>query len=239
MAALGGAFVALLMTNCLSSPSIGADLPPTRIVLAGDSTVTDTAGWGKAFALELRPEAECHNTSVGGTSTKSFRDKGLWEKALALHPNYIFIQFGHNDMPGKGPDRETDPNTTYKENLARFIDEARAIGAKPILVTSLARRTFDKEGKLIDALAPYAEAAKAVAVEKNVPLIDLHARSLELVQKLGPVESLDLGPILTTGPYTGKRDITHLSPKGAEITAQLVIEELRVKDPEVAAYLKP
>jgi lysophospholipase L1-like esterase len=58
----------------------------------------------------------------------------------------MLIQFGHNDMPGKGPERETDPKTTYRENLSRFVDEARAAGAQPILVTSIPRRNF-RDGK--------------------------------------------------------------------------------------------
>src|SRR5688572_9920041 len=79
----------------------------TRVVLAGDSTVTDAAGWGAAFAKRLAPDAECVNLAGGGQSSKSFRDAGRWQKALEAKPAFILIQFGHNDMPGKGPHRET------------------------------------------------------------------------------------------------------------------------------------
>jgi hypothetical protein len=64
---------------------------------------------------------------------------------------------GHNDMPGKGPERETDPNTTYREYLSRYVDEARAAGAKPILVTSMTRRNFSG-GKIKSDLVPYVAA---------------------------------------------------------------------------------
>ena len=132
-------FLCLAILN-LAVATQAAAPTKTRVVLAGDSTVTDTAGWGAAFAKRLAPNAECVNFSSGGQSSKSFRDSGRWKKALEAKPAFVLIQFGHNDMPGKGPNRETDPETTYRENLIRFVQEARAIGAQPILVTSMARR---------------------------------------------------------------------------------------------------
>src|SRR5262245_60447057 len=113
------------------------DKPKVRIVLAGDSTVTDGSGWGLGFGKALNDNVDLLNLSRGGRSSKSFRDEGSWQKVLDAKPNYVLIQFGHNDMPGKGPERETDAKTTFRENLARYVDEARAIGATPILVTSL------------------------------------------------------------------------------------------------------
>ncbi len=167
-------------------PATPAWQPKVRIALAGDSTVTDGGGWGFGFKKRLGADVLCENFAGGGQSSKSFRDTGQWQKALAAKPAYVLIQFGHNDMPGKGPNRETDPATTYAENLARFVAEAREAGAQPILVTSLARRIFQPDGKLRGELAPYTEAARKVAAEQQVPLIDLYARSIELVEKLGP-----------------------------------------------------
>src|ERR1043166_5075327 len=107
-----------------------------RIALVGDSTVTDEKGWGPGFKKHLKPEAECINWAKSGRSSKSYVNEGWWTKALAEKSDYVLIQFGHNDMPGKGPERETDPGTTYLEFMGRYVDEARAAGAKPILVTS-------------------------------------------------------------------------------------------------------
>jgi lysophospholipase L1-like esterase len=138
-------------------------------------------------------------------------------------------------MPGKGANRETDPATTYRTNLVRYIDEAHAAGAQPILVSSVVRRGF-RDGQLVDGLAPYAEAMKAVAFDKNVPLVDLHARSFEAVQRLGPEGSAELGPMIRTG----NRDGTHLAPPGKLLTANLVFDELRRVTPEFArAILRP
>lgn len=205
-----------------------------RIVLVGDSTVTDNAGWGKAFGELLNADAECINRARGGASSKSFYDKGNWKQALEQMPNYVLIQFGHNDQPGKGPDRETDPRTTYREYLARYVDEARAAGATPILVTSLTRRTFGPDGKIRSTLGPYVEAAKALAAEKKVPAVDLHARSIELVERLGAEKAKAFGPKHPTIP--GAIDGTHLNASGAKATALLIVDELKRVEPALAKY---
>jgi len=224
----------LFILSCLISTLVAADAP-IHIVLVGDSTITDKAGWGKAFADRLVPGVRCANASSGGQSTKSFLHGDRYTKALALHPTHVLIQFGHNDMPGKGPNRETDPKTTYSANLIRFVDEARAAGAQPILVTSIPRRTFKEDGKLVGELAPYVEAMRAVAVDKKVPLVDLYARSVEAIERLGPAASEELGPI----GKDGKRDHTHLADPGKELTAKLLIAELRKVVPNLAGVFQP
>ena len=210
-----------------------AEPEKARIALAGDSTVTDTAGWGAAFAKLLGPGAECVNLAGGGQSSKSFRDSGRWKQVLDAKPAFVLIQFGHNDMPGKGANRETDPETTYRENLIRFITEVRAAGAQPILVTSMARRTFDK-GKIHGELKPWADAAKKAAADEKVPLVDLFARSIEVLEKLGPAASDEFNP----PAKDGKTDHTHLNAKGAEVIAGIIADELRRVSPELARLLK-
>jgi acetyl esterase/lipase len=198
---------------------------PVKIVLVGDSTVTDHAGWGMGFRQFVGDGATVDNPSQGGRSSKSFNAEGHWAKAIALKGDYYLIQFGHNDEPGKGPDRETDPSTTFTENMGRYVDEVRAIGAQPILVTSLVRRNFDpaNPGKIKSSLVPYVEAVKKLAAVKNVPLIDLHARSLALCESLGPLETAKLNPPKPDGTF----DTTHLDAAHSAVFAQLVVEDLR------------
>ena len=211
----------------------GAEPAKVRVVLVGDSTMASKSGWGDAFGKLLGDRAEWFNEARGGQSSKSFRDQGLWKKALAHQPTWVLIQFGHNDQPGKGPARETDPATTYSENLGRFIDEARASGAKPVLVTSLTRRSH-KDGKLVETgLTPYVEAARKVAAAKTVPLADLHARSIQQLEKLTPAEVAELEP--AHPKVAGEKDHTHLTVRGGEMIAPLVVDELRKVAPELAA----
>ncbi len=227
---------ALLLAGCASRP-LASESPPSakkiRIILVGDSTVTDKSGWGAGFKQLIDDRTECINYARGGRSSKSFIEEGHWAQALAGGADYVLIQFGHNDMPGKGPARETDPNTTYRQWMSRYVDQSRAAGAVPVLVTSMTRRIF-REGKIATILGPYAQAVRDLAREKNVPLLDLHRASIDLLNQLGPAESETLGPIVN-----GRADRTHLSPKGQTIMAALVADLLARAVPELAPHPNP
>ena len=164
----------------------------SKIVLVGDSTTAVQGGWGGAFCdRHVASFLACTNLARGGRSTYNYRAEGSWD--IALHEMragpyaavYVLLQFGHNDQPGK-PGRSTDLATEYPDNLRRYVTEIRAAGAHPVLVTPLTRRQFEN-GRLLDDLAPWAEATRTVARELDVPLVDLHARSQALVQGMGPV----------------------------------------------------
>src|SRR6201999_3218693 len=119
-------------------------------------------GWGPGFCAVLTKNVKCVDLALNGRSSKSFRDEGAWKKALAEDGDYYLIQFGHNDEK-PDPARHTDPETTYAANLERYIRETRAIGAVPVIISPLARRTF-QDGKPSNAdLALYAAAARRVA----------------------------------------------------------------------------
>jgi pectinesterase len=147
-------------------------------------------------------------------------------EALGINPDYVLIQFGHNDQPGKGPERETDPNSTFRDFLRLYIREFRAIGTKPILVSSLVRRMFDGSGHIQSDLTPWVDAACAVAQEMNVPFVDLHSVSMALHNRIGQEVSMEFN--------RREGDTTHLNEKGAEAVTELVIAELRKVAPELA-----
>ena len=204
-----------------------------RIALAGDSTVTDEAGWGAGFAACLSGGAQCTNFSRGGRSSGSFVNEGSWQKVLDAKPDYVLIQFGHNDQPGHGADRETDPQTTYKQNMTRYVDEARAAGIKPVLVTSISRRQWGADHHIHSTLQPYADAVKQIAAEKNVPLIDLHDRSIEVYESLREEACKIIAP-----PKGDGYDGTHLNKYGGDLFGSLVAAELRTTVPELNRYIR-
>ena len=225
--------VTALLTLAATAPLHAQAISPSiRIVLVGDSTVTDDSGWGGGFRKLVTGAAEVVNTAANGRSSKSFIDEGRWKEALAKRGNYYLIQFGHNDEPGKGPERETDPKTTYRANMARYVDEARAIGAKAVLVTSLVRRIYNEDGTIRTTQTPYVEAVRALAVEKSVPLVDLHAITTADAEHAGDEVWADLSP----RDDKGQVDRTHLNAKGSEVVAQLLVDALRKAVPELNAY---
>ncbi|WP_349656653.1 rhamnogalacturonan acetylesterase [Xanthomonas sp. 10-10] len=184
-------------TSRNNAPAAAAAFAASKIVLVGDSTTAVQGGWGPSFcAKHVTSFLSCVNLARGGRSTSNYRAEGSWEIALkelrsgGYQQVVVLIQFGHNDQPGK-PGRSTDLATEFPANLRRYVAEARAAGAVPVLVTPLTRRQFER-GQLLDDLGPWAEATRAVARELQVPLIDLHARSRALVQGMGPVLAMRL-----------------------------------------------
>lgn len=206
-----------------------------RFLLVGDSTVTDEIGWGKGFLNRVTSHSTVVNAAKNGRSSKSYLAEGLWRDALAHPADYILIQFGHNDQPGKGTDRETDPATTYRQNLYRYIDGARAAGARPVIVTSLARRQFGPDARIASDLGAYVEAAKAVAADRRVTVVDLHAFSIVVLDRMGPDAAAQLGITKEDGTL----DRTHLSPAGSDLFGAIVADELRRLIPELGPFIRP
>jgi PelA/Pel-15E family pectate lyase len=220
-----------------AAPSPSAAQPrssPVRILLVGDSTVTDDSGWAEGFKARLTEGTECVNLAKNGRSSRSYIGEGLWADALNERADYVLIQFGHNDQPGKGPDRETDPKTTYREFLGRYVDDARAHGMTPIIVTSLTRRNFGPDGRIASDLGPYVDAARAVAAQKKTPLVDLNARSIDALNRLGATAAEAFNP----PKDDGTPDRTHLTKRGAELFGGIVADELRNVVPALAPVIR-
>lgn len=227
----------LMTTGLVAADANGAATRKVKIILVGDSTVTDQSGWGLGFKQFLNDRAECVNTAHGGESSLSFMRSGRWTNALALKGDYYLIQFGHNNQPGK-PGRSTDM-ATYIANLKQYVDDTRAIGAVPVLVTPLTRREWDKEhpGKIKSSLAPYAADVREIAAGKRVPLIDLQARSIQLCESLGAEKCLEFSPLKTERGEV-RHDGTHLNAMGSVLFGRLVADELRRAVPALGSALR-
>jgi pectinesterase len=227
------ALITLLLVSGTGATPAQPVLRPIRVVLVGDSTVTDRSGWGAGFKLLVSPPAEVLNLAAEGRSSRSYIDEGRWAEALGRRGDHYLIQFGHNDEPGKGPERETDPETTFRANMERYVADARSIGAKPVLVTPLVRRLYAADGTITTTQRPYVEVVRKVAKEKQVPLIDLHAISMADAEHAGEEVWADLSP----RDDRQQVDRTHLNAKGSEVVGRMVAEALRVAVPDLAEYI--
>ncbi|MBK1878373.1 rhamnogalacturonan acetylesterase [Pelagicoccus mobilis] len=223
-------YLAILVFIFSLHSSFSSERKATVIALIGDSTVTDESGWGSAFANHFDKSVTVTNFAVGGRSSKSWFDEGRLPEALEIRPDFVFIQFGHNDQPGKGPDRETDPNSTYRENIIHYIDEFRQIGSHPIIVSSVTRRNFNDSGQIQSTLGPWAEAARSAAKQANATFLDLHSLSIAYHNAIGPQASHSFNPT--------EADVTHFNNKGAEAIADLIISLLRSQELELCNLLK-
>jgi pectinesterase len=244
---LSTAFVLILAAVLLWSFAPASS--PT-IFLIGDSTMADKEltggnterGWGMVFPSLLSPDVRVENHAQNGRSSKSFIGEGRWQTVESrIKPgDYVFIQFGHNDQKSDTL-RHTDPQTTYKENLRRYISETRAKGGIPVLFTSIARRKFGDDGKLIDTHKGYITAMKEVGAETGTPVIDMNARSIALFEAAGVEGTKKLfnhvAPKAQAWRPEGKEDDTHFCYAGARALAEIAAEELAVLFPELKAKL--
>ena len=210
----------------------------SRILLAGDSTVQDydavhypQAGWGQFLACGMKPGAVVINRAIGGRSTKSFIAEGRWDRMMAeLKPgDTVLIQFGHNDATVAKPERFASP-ALYRDNLLRFIWQARGAGANPVLVTPVARRNFDTAGKSKADFADYSAVMRDLAASTNTPIIDLEGASRNMIDRMGPEGARLYYMNLPAGTYPafpqGQHDDTHFNELGARAMANLVAEQL-------------
>lgn len=221
------------------------------IYLAGDSTMAEKlsakrpeTGWGEALQKFFEEDkVRVENHAQNGRSTRTFISERRWPAIVEkLKQNdYVFIQFGHNDESKEKVDRYTAPDD-YRRNLLEVISEVRAKKAIPVLLTSVMRRRFDKDGNFFDTHGEYPDIVRAVAAGKQVALIDMHRQSERAIKHYGVDGSrklfLQLGPGENPNYPTGVEDNTHFSPLGADIMAGLVVAAIREQKLELAKYLK-
>lgn len=199
----------------------------TTIGLIGDSTVESSGGWGPPFASRTKDSVAVLNFAKSGGTLK-WLSKDL-DELLKKEPDYVLIQFGHNDM--KFHDAKA-----YQRLLTGYIERIVKAGSKPIVLSSVTRRSFDEQGKIEPrvvrgrTLPDFAVAAREVAEKNKVPFIDLNTISIEHHNKIGPEESATYNP--------NEDDSTHFNEKGAEAIANLIIPELKKAVPELAECFK-
>jgi len=237
------AWILLLLPGCRLQEK------PFTIYSIGDSTMADKkpevfpeTGWCQGLGENFEALVITENHAVNGRSSKSFIDEGRWQVVLdSLKPgDYVFIQFGHNDEKEYDSTRYTSPFGTYTENLERFVKETREKGATPVLFTSIVRRKFGENGKLVNTHGDYPAATRKVAQEMNVPLIDLQKLTEEWVNSLDDEPSKKM--YLWTEPndkfHEGRKDDTHLSVDGAKNVAKLALEEAKKQNLPFTKHLK-
>jgi len=236
-------FVALLLM------SFAPDQKKIKIFLAGDSTMSikseksyPKTGWGMPFIHFWNDNLTVVNKAKHGRSTKTFLSEGLWKQIMdeASAGDYVFIQFGHNDEVKSKVNSYTTPDE-FTGNLKKFIGDAREKKMIPVLLTPVARRKFDAEGKIEETHKEYSNLVRKLAAEEKLLFIDLDTPSMQLYQQFGVEQSKLLFCQLKPGEHPnypdGKDDNTHFNELGARLIAQLVLKEIRAIIPDLVPYI--
>ncbi|TWT37405.1 putative rhamnogalacturonan acetylesterase YesY [Posidoniimonas corsicana] len=233
--------IVLALAGCCLSAHAADDQIPTLYV-AGDSTAANGAdgarGWGRHLGKFFDAErVQVENRARGGRSSRTFVTEGLWEQIRSeLKPgDVVLIQFGHNDggrindprrargsLPGLGEETSEIDNEqtgrhevvhTFGWYLRKMIDETRAAGAEPVLL-SLTVRNIWKDGHVERGSGRYGRWTREVAEAENTPFIDLTSIAADKYERMGQAEVGKLFP----------RDHTHTGDDGALLNARLVVE---------------
>jgi lysophospholipase L1-like esterase len=192
------------------------------VYLAGNSTVADQA--------------------ESGLTLGSFIGSHRLDKVMSIIKpgDYLFIEFGHNDQKEHGPN--DGPYKSYTERFEIFIEKAKSVNAIPVIVTSTSRRSFNDSGKVVNSLGEYPAAARKVAAEMGVAMIDVNAMTAAFYNALGKEASTKAFVHYPPNTWPGQgdkplADNTHFNSYGAYEIAKCVIEGIRSNHLGLEKYL--
>ncbi|WP_241652676.1 rhamnogalacturonan acetylesterase [Leeuwenhoekiella marinoflava] len=231
------------------------------VYCVGDSTVKNGQGkgdgglwgWGDYIDQYLdTTQVDVENHALGGTSSRTFQSKGLWQPVLdsLQKGDYVLIQFGHNDngalnddsrargtIKGVGEESEEIDNMLTGEHevvhsygwyIRKVVTEAKSKGAIPVLMSPIPRNDW-KDGSVPRNDKSYGLWAKQIAEEEGVTFINLNDKMASAMEAKGED--------LVTGHLFYKRDHTHTSAKGAVLAASLIAEGLTESDNSLKHFL--
>jgi lysophospholipase L1-like esterase len=201
-------------------------------------------GWGNPIAeyFDLS-KVNVVNRALGGLSSRTYVTSGRWDSTLKfIKPgDVVMLQFGHNDsspvndnsrargtLRGIGDESEAIKNMltgkdevvhTYGWYLRKYINEIKARGAIPIVVSPIPRKMWGEDGMVPRDKARYAGWAEQVARAEKVGFIDLNERAAAKYDELGRDAVLKLFP-------PGEERV-HPNWAGSVLNAEIVVAGLK------------
>jgi lysophospholipase L1-like esterase len=204
-----------------------ADVPTVFVI--GDSTVCDQPSepfnsWGQMLPRFLKPVVAVANHAESGESVGSSLGAGRFNKIWSQMKkgDWLIMQYGHNDM------KSTAANALqrFHDDFGTVVDKARSLGGIPVLCTPVSRHTFGADGKVSNSFDGYPDAVRAVAREKNVPLIDLQQMTASFYEAMGDQASHRAFASMTEG--------THHNDYGSYEVAKCVLMGLKQNNLDLA-----
>ena len=221
------------------------DNVPT-VFLCGNSTVVDQANepwasWGQMMPRFLNEDIAIANYAESGLTAKTFIGGKRLDKIMSVIKagDYVFVEFGHNDQKEKFAGSGAYYSFAYC--LKQFIDKTRAKGAYPVLVTSTCRRRFEN-GKIKNTHGDYPAAIREIASREKLPLIDLQAMTMTMLNAVGEAESKAMYVHYPMGTFECQvkelKDNTHFSTFGAYEVAKCVLEGIKKAQLPIAGFIR-
>jgi lysophospholipase L1-like esterase len=211
--------------------------------VCGDSTASNGRDRGWASHLQEffdRAKLRVENRARGGRSSRTFLSEGLWDAVMseAKPGDFVVIQFGHNDggpldrdrargsLRGTGdasrdvimPDGKHETVHTYGWYLRRFVSDARAHQATPIIASPIVRNDW-RDGKVIRAQG-YPIWSAEIAHAEECPFVDASNIIADRYDAMGEAAVKPLFP----------EEHTHTSAIGAKLNAELLASGFKSLD---------
>lgn len=207
----------------ITSEYVPVNVPTLYII--GDSTITDQpaeypydpekayCGWGQVLPMLLDNQIAVSNHAESGATTREAFQVHFETMRRKLRPgDYLMIEFGHNDQK----ETELDAFGGYARYLRWFVDYAKVRAVRTIINAPINRIIFDENGKILNLLGDYRNAAKEVSEWGHVPFIDLWTATTDFFEPLG---------LYTAKKYfrhdSESQDYTHTNDLGGAIIARL------------------
>lgn len=238
---LTGVISSVMILSSLGAVNVMAE-ENKKIFIVGDSTAcvygsddnyaVPRAGWGMYLGDYIKG-AEVVDLAKSGRSSKSLTVEEEYSTLLKemKEGDFLLIQFGHNDAKKSSeedlknrytdPEGDKDTEGSFKYSLYNnYIKAAKDKGAEPILITPIARRSFDENGNVKDTHGLYDDAVRELAEEVNVPCVDATRITTELYQATGPDDTAAFHAVYKDVSKGDKgHDNTHLNHYGAKLVA--------------------
>ena len=240
-------------------------LAKVTIYMCGDSTMQDwnagyypKQGQGQDFHFWFDPaKATVVNRGQGGMSLGGggkakdgstavgyydmFFKKGcsngncIAEKLQA--GDYVVIQFGINDINYSTED-------FFKSNMKKMVDDVRAKGANPIIMSPIRRLYYDSPTQIHNSYRGYPALNQQLAKDLNVPFIDMSEMVANYMISVGEQYAAQfIFNYATSAEYStiqsGKdqTDQVHLQMNGANAFGRIITEQMRAHSDSVVKKL--
>lgn len=194
-----------------------------KLYIASDSIAANYAegseviGWGMKLPAMIDSAVEVVNYAAPGSSTKTFASFNKIKNSLKKG-DYVLICFGHNDSMTDARGTTLDE---YKANMKKYITSVFESMATPVVISPVP--TYDN-GTMADGIDAYRAAAREVALEMNAAFVDLDSAMKSVL------ESLTVDEALEYYVYENSDRRVHLSDKGAQLAAELIVNGINEND---------
>jgi lysophospholipase L1-like esterase len=217
------------LTLLLFSLASAAQAPMNATAPASKHMVIIGASYAEEWQSPKLPGYTVTNKGVGGQESSDMRAR-FERDVIALKPDTVMIWGHYNDVVRAKPETMAAARKKAQDNYRAMVEQARAAGITPILVTEITIPVPDTIKEKLLGLVASVLGKSDYRTQKNIEIKALNAW-LRDYAKAQNIQLLDLESALDSGNGTRKveyarSDNSHISPAGYEAITRYVASQL-------------